>query len=103
MPSGDGRDAAPKKAAVPIQVGLHGDVPFKVFDPGLPNALTTARGRQRGQMFEPDTFPFSVLVAVLPFVSHKGLLPNVLRQAVEPFAHGGLESLHLEEPEEVAL
>lgn len=51
-------------------------------------------------MLEPDTFPLGALVAaaaaaVSSIVSRRGSLPDALRQAVEPFAHGRLEFLHV--------
>ena len=51
MPPGDGGDAAPEQATVPVQVGLHNNVPVQVLAPGLLDAPATARRRRRGQMF----------------------------------------------------
>lgn len=51
MPPSDGRDAAPEKATVPVQVGLHANVPFQVLALSLINAPATACRRRRGQMF----------------------------------------------------
>lgn len=97
--AGDGGDAAPEQAAVPIQVGLHAHVPVQVFAPGLLDAPAAAGWRRGGKMLEPDTFPLGALVAaaaaVSSIVSRRGSLPDALRQAVEPFAHGILESLHV--------
>lgn len=90
MPPGDGGEAAPEKTTVPVQAGLDSDVPLQVFAPGLLDAPAAACRRRRGQMFQPNTFPLRVLVAVVSVVNHKGFLSNVLRQAVEPLAHGRL-------------
>ena len=47
-------------------------------------------------MLQSNTFLVGVLVTVISFVSHKGFLSNVLRQAVQTFSHGRMEYLHYE-------